>query len=157
DYFLRGRERDAYFDHGAAEKFFARAAELDFSYVHAHAQRAIALTVLYWLDLEPDRLRRAEACAQVVLSLDDHDSTSHEAMGYVALHQRKFDLAGIHLDRAVSLNPNDVAIAGDRAHWLIRSGRPEEALQSLEAAMRRDPFSPTWLWEFRFDALFHLK
>src|SRR6185312_10934971 len=106
---------------------------------------------------EPDRLRRAEACARTALSLDDHDGISHEAMGYVALHQRRFDLAGIHLDRAVSLNPNNVTSQATRASWLVRTGRPEVALQILEAAMRRDPFSPTWLWEFRFSALFHLK
>jgi TolB-like protein/predicted Zn-dependent protease len=157
DYFLRGRERVAYFDLGTAEKFFARAAELDPGYVHAHAERAMSLVVLYWLEQDPEMLRRAEACARTALSLDDHDGTSHEAMGYVALHQRKFDLAGIHLERAVSLNPNDVPIAADRANWLISTGRVEEALQSLEAAMRRDPFPPTWLWEFRFTALFHLR
>ena len=104
-----------------------------------------------------ERLRRAEVCARTALSLDDHFGTSHEAMGYVALYQRKFDLAGMHLNRAVSLNPNDVSIAGARTDWLIRTGRPEEALQGLAAAMRRDPFSPTWLWEFRFNALFHLE
>ena len=40
---------------------------------------------------------------------------------------------------------------------MISIGRPEEALSILEAAMSRDPFSPTWMWEFRFTALFHLK
>jgi tetratricopeptide (TPR) repeat protein len=109
------------------------------------------------MDQEPDQLRRAEACARAALSLDDHDGISHEAMGYVALHQRNFDLAGIHLDRAVSLNPNNVTSQATGANWLARTGRPEEALQTLEAAMRRDPFAPTWLWEFRFTALFHLR
>ncbi|MGQ0485705.1 MAG: hypothetical protein ACT4SY_10175 [Hyphomicrobiales bacterium] len=58
----------------------------------------------------------------------------------VALHQRRFDLAGIHFNRAVRLNPNDVYIAADRANWLVRIGRLAEALQSLEAAVQRDPF-----------------
>jgi adenylate cyclase len=141
----------------AAKTFFARAAELDPGYVHAHACRAVALTVLYWLDQEPELLRQAETCARAALSHDDHDANAHAAMGYVAMHQRRFDLAGMHLERAVGLNPNDVYIAGDRANWLIRTGRPAEALQSLEDAMRRDPFSLTRLWEFRFAALFHLK
>jgi TolB-like protein/class 3 adenylate cyclase len=157
DCFLRGRERDAYFDLAGAESFFARAIALDPGYVHAHAFRALALTVLYWLDQQPEKLQRAEACARTALSLDDHDAAAHDAMGYCALHQRKFDLAGMHLNRAVSLNPNDVYIAADRANWLVRTGKPAEALQSLEAAMQRDPYSPTWLWEVRSNALFHLK
>jgi hypothetical protein len=48
----------------------------------------IALVAPYWLDQEPEQLRRAEACARVALSLDDHDAASHEAMGYVCQHQR---------------------------------------------------------------------
>ena len=60
------------------------------------------------------------------------------------VHQRKFDLAGVHSGRAVGLNPNDVMIAGHRANWLVRVGRLDEALQSLDAAMRRDPYPPTW-------------
>jgi TolB-like protein/class 3 adenylate cyclase len=156
DYFLQGRERDACFDLAGAESFYARAIELDPGYVHAHALRAQALVVQYWLDQQPEKLKRAEAGARTALSLDDHDAASHDAMGYVAMHQRKFDLAGIHFDRAVSLNPNDVYIAADRANWLVRVGRLAEALQILEAAMQRDPFSPTWFWEVRFTALFHL-
>jgi TolB-like protein/DNA-binding SARP family transcriptional activator len=157
DCFLRGREREAYFDLAGAETFYARAAELDPGYVQAHACRAIALTVLYWLDQDPEHLRKAEACARTALALDDHDGTSHEAMGYLSVHQRKFELAGTHLNRAVSLNPNDVSIVGDRANWLTRTGRAAEALQSLEETMRRDPFSPTWIWDFYFAALFQLK
>jgi TolB-like protein/Flp pilus assembly protein TadD len=156
DCFLRGRERDAYFDLAGAEVFYAQATALDPSYVHAHAQRAMALTVLYWLHQDPEMLRKGEASARAALALDDHDGMSHEAMGYVALHQRRFELAGIHFERAVSLNPNDIYIAADHANWLTRTGRPTEALQRLDEAMRRDPFSPTWLWEMRSNALFHL-
>jgi hypothetical protein len=50
-----------------------------------------------------------------VLSLDDHDAASHEAMGHVHQHQRKFELAEMHINRAMSLNPKDVYIAVDRA------------------------------------------
>jgi TolB-like protein len=157
DYFLRGRERDAYIDHAGAESFFARAVELDPGYAHAHAYRAIQLVLLYWRSQQPETLQHAEACARTALSLDDQDGLSHQAMGYVALHQRQFDLAGMHFDRAMNLNPNDVYIAGDRANCLVRIGRPAEALQSLEAAMQRDPFAPTWLWVARCNALFHLK
>jgi TolB-like protein len=157
DCFLRGRERDAYIDHVGAEAFFARAVELDPGYVHAHAYQAIQLVLQYWVDQQPEKIQRAEASARMALSFDDQDGVSHQAMGYVALHQRKFDLAAMHFDRAVSLNPNDVYITGDRANCLVRIGRPAEALQGLEAAMQRDPFAPTWLWVARCNALFHLK
>jgi hypothetical protein len=99
--------------------------------------------------------RRAEAGARTALSLDDHDAARHKAMGYVCQHHRKSDLAEMHFNRVMSLNPNDVYIAVDRANWLVRVDKPAEALQGLEAAMQHDPSSPTWLWEIRYNTLFH--
>jgi tetratricopeptide (TPR) repeat protein len=115
------------------------------------------LAVQYWLNQQPETLRLAEASAQMALSLDGHDAWSHFAMGFVAMQQRRFDLAGMHFERAVNLNPNNVLAASDRADWLTRTGRPDEALQILDAAMRRDPFPAMWLWDMRFTALFNLK
>jgi tetratricopeptide (TPR) repeat protein len=78
-------------------------------------------------------------------------------MGYVCLRKRRLDLAGLHFDRALALNPNDVNIVGDRANWLMYAGRLDEALQSLEGAMQRDPHPPSWVWEVRGLVLFHLR
>jgi TolB-like protein len=157
DYFLQGRDRDAHFDFAGAESFYARAAELDPAYGHAHAFRAIELAIMSGASREPELLRRAEACAQLALSLDVHDAWSHLAVGYVAMLQGNFDLSGVHLERAMGLNLNDVLIAADHAEWLVRTGKPEEALKRLDAAMKRDPFPALWVWEIRFLALFHLK
>ena len=140
DYVLRGRECDARYDHHAGEPLFARAAELDPGYAEAHGRRAVALVVMYWMEQRPELLRQAEVCAREALSLDENDAKSHEAMAYVLCHQRKFELSGVHFDRAIALNPNDVVVAMDRANFLSRTGRADEALQALEAAMRRDPF-----------------
>jgi len=157
DYALQGRESEARYDHAAAEPLYARAAGLDPGYAEAHARRAISLVVLYWMHQRPGLLQQAEASARTALSLDESDAACHEAMAYVSCHQRKFELAGVHYDRAIALNPNDVVIAVDRANWLTRTGKAEEALRALEAAMRRDPFPQTWFWEIRFTALFQLK
>jgi adenylate cyclase len=63
---------------------------------------------------------------------------------------------GEHFDRAVALNPNDVDITCDRANWLLSVDRLEEALQHLDAALRRDPFPPVWAWEVRGSVLYRL-
>jgi TolB-like protein len=157
DFFLQGRSLMDRYQIVEAEPFFTRAIELDPGYAHAHAWRAISLVGKYWHERQPDTLQLAETSAQKALSLDENDAWSHEAMGFVAVHKRQFELAGMHLDRAASLNPNDINIAADRAGWLVRVGRPVEALQVLDVAMRRDPFAATWVWEMRFYALFHLK
>jgi hypothetical protein len=82
-------------------------------------------------------LRRAEACARTALSLDDHDAASHEAMGYVCQHQRKFDLAEMHFNRAMSLNPKR-RVHRCRPRQLAGSGRQaRRGVAGLEAAMQR--------------------
>jgi adenylate cyclase len=157
DYFLQGRERVDRYEMKDAEAFFARAVELDPTYVHAHAWRAIALTGMYMFDEQPEMLAQAFASARTALALDEDDAWSHEAMGYAALRSRQPDLAGLHLDRALSLNPNDTNIVGDRANWLMYVGRLDEALRSLDLAMQRDPYAATWIWEVRGLVLYHLE
>lgn len=157
DYFLKARECDANYDFPATGNFYARAVELDPDYAQAHAGLAIALAVEYWLEQKPELLIRAEQAARRAVALDDHDSWSHDALGYVYLHQRRFDVAGIHLERSIALNPNDVQAAGDHANWLTRTGRPAEALERLDAIDRRDPFRVSWIWDIRHTALFQLK
>jgi hypothetical protein len=49
----------------------------------------IALVASYWLDQEPEQLRRAEPCARTALPLDDHDAASHEAAKLTARAARR--------------------------------------------------------------------
>jgi len=157
DHFLQGRACEADFDLVGAVVCYNHAIEMDPAFVHAHAWRAKALIAQYWQDQQPEQLRQAEASAQAALALDNNDPWPHQAMAFVAMHQRKFDLAGGHLDRALILNPNDAGVAADRGAWLVRTGRPDAALQCLDAAMQRDPFPAAWVWSVRWRVLFHLK
>ncbi len=70
---------------------------------------------------------------------------------------RQYDLAGVHYDRAIALNPNDVTASTLRGLWLAYVGRGEEALRSMDADLRRDPFPPTWYWECRAIAFFQAR
>jgi len=62
----------------------------------------------------------------------------------------------VHFERARSLNPLDVNIAGDYASWLNYGGRAETALNVLETALQRDPLPPIWFWEVKGSSLFLL-
>ena len=156
DYYLKGRERDHHYDMPAAEAFFEKATELDPSYSQAHAFRAIALIVMQWGGSQPELLDQAADLAQKALTIDQDDPLSHQAAGYVALCQRNFELAGIHLKRAMALNSNDTRFAGEFANWQVRTGNPQGSLETIDAALRRDPFPPAWTWEMQFRAFFHL-
>ncbi|HEU4825320.1 MAG TPA: adenylate/guanylate cyclase domain-containing protein [Dongiaceae bacterium] len=153
DYFLQGRELSNRYRTAEADDFLARAIELDPGYVHAYAWRASTLVAKYWHDLKPETLRLAIACAEKALSLDESDAWCHQAMGFALLHARKQVLAGMHFERAMRLNPNDINVVADYANWLCYMGRFDECLRHLDLAMQRDPFPPSWIWETRGTAL----
>jgi TolB-like protein len=159
DYFLQGRELAHRYRSIEAEGWFTRALALDPDYVHARAWRSIVLTSRYVIQGNRNSTVIDEALtdAQRALELNDADAWSHQAMGYALLWRGQLELAGMHFDRAVSLNPNDVSIACDRANFLLCADRLDEALQILDAALQRDPFPPTWAWEIRGSVLYCLK
>jgi TolB-like protein/Tfp pilus assembly protein PilF len=157
DYFLQGREQYYRYRFIEAESYFALASELDPGYAQAYALRALALPARFWRDLQADAMPRALDCARKALSLDDSDGWSHMAMGFVLTHRGQGELAGPYFDRAVALNPTDVQIATIRAWWLTRRGRTEEALESLDSLLQRDPFPPAWFWEGKGIALFQAR
>ena len=77
------------------------------------------------------------------MELDSNDPTVHHANGMVMVWLREYERAGVHFDRAVALNPADAQIRADRANWLRYAGRPEEALASIDDALKRTPVSTT--------------
>ena len=157
DYFLRGRELSNHYRVHEADDFLARAIALDPGYAHAYAWRASTLVVKYWHDEQPEILQQAMACAEKAVSLDESDASCHQAMGFVALHSHKLALAGMHFERAMSFNPNDVNIITDYANWLCYMGQFDESSCYLDLAIQRDPFPPAWNWETRGTVLLQSK
>ena len=156
DFVLQGRECMSRYQKVEAEPFFARAAELDPTYAHAHAWRAMALGVKYLVDEREETLDAALVSARKALALDGNDALCHHAMAYVALRRCEYELAGHRHDRALALNPNDTELMAQRANWLMHVGRLDEALTVLDASLERDPFPPTWYWDVRGYILYHL-
>jgi TolB-like protein len=157
DYFLQGREQIHRYDYLAAEPYFGRAVELDLNYAQAHALRVKALLGKFWTNPETNTKDAALESARKAMSLDDTDPWCQSMMGFVLTHRGQRELAGPFFDRAVALNPSDVQMIYLRAWWLARTGRASEALDTLDLAMRYDPFPPTWFWEIRGLALFALR
>jgi tetratricopeptide (TPR) repeat protein len=111
----------------------------------------------FWFDADANTLAGAERAAQRALELDSNNPSVHHANGMVALWLRQPERSGKHFDRAVSLNPIDTQIRGDRAHQLRFSGRAEEALAAIDAELSRTPFPPLWFWRVRGGILFDLR
>jgi len=154
---LKGRELLGTYNARAAEPLLMHAMQLDPSYAQACAFLGCAKVISFFDDPRPELLDEALVLNRQAVSLDNSDAMSHSLLGVCYKHRREFDLAGIHFDRAIKLNPNDALIILQRAAWLARVGRHRDALQWLDVCLARDPFPPNWYWEVRAAALFPLR
>jgi Flp pilus assembly protein TadD len=109
--------------------------------------------VNYFFDPRWESLEQALQAGKRAVALDDSDSRCHSMLGSTYMFRRQFELAGLHHERARTLNPNDVVNIAARAHWLCRTGRVAEALAEFDTALQRDPFPPSYYWEIRSVAL----
>ena len=123
-----------------------RALELDprFSSVAALAGACHMHNVLWGYTIDP-QFDREEAIRllRLALSLDDSDPETLAWAAFISAYmvgdcESEIEMA----DRAVALNPNSF-IAWHFRGWVYRNaGRPEEAIQSFERAIRMNPVDP---------------
>jgi tetratricopeptide (TPR) repeat protein len=149
DAFLRGQEYYYRLTKEAniqGRQMFEKAIELDPQYAEAYA----FLGNTYWMEwafrwsADPQTLERALALAQQALALNDSLPTAHSLLSYVYTAKQQYDQAIAEGERAVALDPNDAISYAGQALVLNFAGRPEEALRSVEQAMRLNPRCPPW-------------
>jgi len=150
---LQAREYISTFETMAAEPLLQRAIKLDPNYAQAYGWLGMVYLVNYFFDPRSESLEQALQAGKRAVALDDSDSRCHSMLGSTYLFRRQFELAGLHHERARTLNANDVVNIAARAHWLCRIGRVAEALAEFDTALQRDPFPPSYYWEIRSVAL----
>ena len=131
-----------------AEPFLLRALELDPGFAAAHAVLGLVECIKYYWDDDGGHLAIGLAMAETALRLDPEEPYGHLAAGCALLYLKRFGEAGVSLDRAISLNPNDPLIRTLRALHLNYTSKPDLALAELEEARRRDPFAVGWFNDF---------
>jgi len=152
DAFLQGRAhyvRRTPEDFAKAVHYYEKAIELDPSYGRAYA--ALALT--YWesqhhfwnqsLDVSWYGARfRAEKYLQTAMK--NPTALSHQVASKLHVDQHEYEEAIAEAQRAIALDPNDSDSYLAMAYALIHAGKPEEALDFVEKAMRLDPYYPAY-------------
>ena len=148
DNYLRALELTGrYEDMPLAEPFLLKAIEIDPRFAAAHARLSLLNMNNYFFDGNKARLQVAEDFGRQAVALDDSEGMCHIAIAHPLIFQKRPDDALPHLERAVSLNSNNIFIIATQALWLIYKGRSMEALSVIEAAYRRDPFAHDWYWD----------
>jgi adenylate cyclase len=139
-----------------AVAWFDRAIELDPNYARAHAWRACAASGL-WPD-QPTQAHFDESMKSVLtaLSIDPSDSEVHRMKGALHTHQRQFERAVYHLQRARELNPNDAHVLIKGGLYRSYLGEHSKGLDDIDLAIRLHPQHPDWYWRERGTVLFGL-
>lgn len=136
----------------AAMPFVLRALELDPDYARAQAMLAIAHYVGFLQTGDRGLIDLSLKAGRRAVALDAVSSYCQGALGNALTYKKNFELAGVHLARAIALNPADSAALGWEADRLLALGRAEEALAVLDRVKEHDPIPPTWHWDIRATA-----
>jgi len=126
-----------------ARLLLQQAFAIDPDYARAHAALSM-VHVSFWVhgwddDCPwPEALDRAYRSASKAVQQAPDLPEAHVALGWTLLWMRRHEAAIAAFERAVALNPNFTNWR--YAFTLVFAGRPERAIQTLEAHMRLDPF-----------------
>jgi adenylate cyclase len=156
DCLLQGRNLCDHQRDAEAVPILERAIATDPHFALAHAWLAIALTMSNVILLDDEQKAKAERASKQALELDANDATSHWARALYYLWTGDHDRSRFHFERALTLNPADMQIKGDYANWQRASGRPADALATIDAAIGLGPFVPDWFAAVRGLTLFDL-
>jgi TolB-like protein len=133
----------------AAKALFEKALRKDPDYALAHGYLALTgLAIAGYGAAAPDLIATFADRANLAVTLSPEDPRCHRILAMLRLHQRQYDSADLHLKRALELNPSDAHTMAHNGYHLAMRGKPFEALQSLERAVRINPIHPDW---YHFD------
>ncbi len=143
--------RDA--GHEEVLALLGKAVELDPGYARAYARMALIYGYLRASGDPSDELTEpARRFAARAAELGDGDARVHAQIAASHLFCGRHDLAEVHSERAVTLNPNDAEAVYRRGLTLTYGGAPEAGLDWFARALRLDPNMPQGYLEALFDA-----
>ena len=149
EYVLQARKHLGTYDIQSAEPLLRHAIAADPHYAQAFAWMTMVHWIKYFHHHRDADIAEAVAFGKTAVTFDPTDSVCHMTLGFAYIFSHQHELAGIHSQRALDLNPADMLALSLRAQWLCRAGRSQEAVATLDHAVRQDPFPPDWYWENR--------
>ena len=148
DCLLRGRQcLNRYTKDGELEarQHFEQALELDPDYAAAYAGLSISYLHEYeasWSEAPDEALERASMLAKKAVALDDADSSARYAISLVYYYRGQHELAKVHMEKALQLNPNDYHNICNLGWLLAFRDQSSESIAYSVEAMRLNPLVP---------------
>ena len=78
----------------------------------------------------------------MAVALDDTDSPARYAISSACYYRGQNELAMVHVEKALELNPNDYHNICNKGYFLAVSGRSSESVACSIEAMRLNPLTP---------------
>ncbi len=123
---------------------FDKAIERSSAYAQAHSALASCYGMLGESGQMPyqDAFTRQKAEALKAISLDDSLSEAHAELANSAMTlDRNWPLAAAEFRQSLALNPSSATNHEKYAFYLIRTGRPRDAIAEIEQSVELDPVS----------------
>ena len=146
DVFNYTKEKNAW-----SRQMYLQAIALDPLYARAYAGMALTYIsewAFFWGNSPDDDLLQASEYAQKAIALDDSNNRSHMVLAIAYLFQKKYAKARIHQEKAIALNPNDADVLAQMGYILPLLGYSEDGVETIERAVRLNPFYPNWYLTF---------
>jgi adenylate cyclase len=159
DYVLRGLDfyqRRGHSKGGVAQALamFDKAIEIDPELAPAYAWHACASSGSWFKSRNDQDLEAPLAYARKALSLDGNDCEAHYITGIIFVQLRDYERAWHHIETARNLNPNHPEVMRIVGSFLTHTGRPDEAVEWIGAAIRVHPHNSDWYHSHRGFALY---
>ncbi len=151
DYYLRGKHywpnwRGSKDNVLRAREMFEKAMELDPDYASAFIGLAESYLAEFWSSWTTNRKAAGEHAfesARKAVELDNRDSHAHLTLASSYLYVKSnFELAEVHIQKALDLNPNDYWNYCLKTNFSMCAGDFEESIYCGNEAIRRNPFLP---------------
>jgi tetratricopeptide (TPR) repeat protein len=136
---------------GTAEAFeqsitlYQQALAIDSEYLAAWSGLAVNYNNMATARLLPrdEGYAKAREATEKALAIDPDYAKAHSSLGWIAMkYDNDLAQAARHLERALQLDPNDIAIIGNAAGLLFTLGRLDESIAIGEYVAARDPVDP---------------
>jgi len=128
-----------------ARQLFERAVELDPNYGAAwnHLGWTYQIAAKFGWAENPARAQaRAAELAHKSLAIDPSAVDGYLLLSNIALLMRHYDEAISYNEKALAIAPNNSGVAALFGRALVYMGRPKEALQLIQRAIRLNPYAP---------------